>query len=183
MTCGPWRPINLEIYSSRISDLYFTTDIDKTLKSAEVIAKADVEGDGSEVKFEISLNGKTVSTETVIVREGFATATFRTHRPELWYPAKYGKQPLYVLTATLNSGGIKLDTTSKRFGLRRAEVVQRKLDDAPGTSFYFKINNIPVFCGGSDWIPGDNFIPRITTKKYRDWVKLVIEGNQVLELA
>lgn len=180
MTCGPWKPVHLEVYTSCISDLYFRIDVDKSLKSAEVVAKADVEGEASEVTFEISLNGTTVSSEKVKVVDGFATATFRTQSPELWYPATYGKQPLYLLTATLLTSGSKLDSTSKRFGIRRAEVVQRKLEDAPGTSFYFEINNIPVFCGGSDWIPADNFLPRISPQKYRDWVKLVVEGNQVM---
>jgi hypothetical protein len=36
-----------------------------------VIAKADIEGEGSEVRFEISPDGKTVSSETVRVEEGF----------------------------------------------------------------------------------------------------------------
>ena len=180
MTCGPWRPISLESYDSRISDLYFTTTVDKSLKAAEVTAKADVEGDGSEVKFEIYFEGKVVSTETIKVLKGFASATFRTQNPELWYPARYGKQPLYILSATLQTGDFKLDTVNKRFGLRRAEVIQRQLKDAPGTSFFFEINNIPIFCGGSDWIPADNFIPRIKPEKYRDWVKLAVEGNQVM---
>ena len=180
MTCGPWKPINLEVYKSRISDLYFTTDVHKSLKTAEVVAKADVEGEASEITFEISLNGTIVSSETVKVVDGYATATFRTQNPELWYPATYGKQPLYLLTATLHANGSKLDGTSKKFGIRRAELVQRKLEDAPGTSFYFEINNIPVFCGGSNWIPADNFLPRISPQRYRDWVKLVVEGNQVM---
>ena len=154
--------------------------MDKSLKSAEVVAKAEVEGDASAVKFEISLNGTTVSSEIVNLTKGLAVATFRTQNPELWYPAMYGKQPLYVLTATLLSERSKLDIVSKRFGIRRAEVVQKRLEDAPGTSFYFEINNIPVFCGGSNWIPADNFLPRITPQKYRDWVKLVVEGNQVM---
>ena len=154
--------------------------MDKSLKSAEVVAKADVEGNASTVKFEISLNSTTVSSEIVNVRKGLATATFRTRNPELWYPATYGKQPLYVLTATLQSEDSKLDIVSKRFGIRRAEVVQKRLEDAPGTSFYFKINNIPVFCGGSNWIPADSLLPRLTPQKYKDWVKLVVEGNQVM---
>lgn len=178
MTCGPWREVELEIYRSRISDLYFTTDVAKSLESAEVVAKADIEGDAEEVVFEITLGDKLVSTVAVKVEKGFATATFRTQRPELWYPAAYGEQPLYMLKATLSSGNTKLDTASKRFGLRRAEVVQRALEDQPGTSFYFEINNIPVFCGGSNWIPADSFVPRISRKRYRDWVRLAVEGNQ-----
>lgn len=145
-----------------------------------MVAQADVEGNGTEVTFEISLNGTTVSQETVKVDKGFATATFMTQNPELWYPATYGQQPLYTLTASLVSGTTEYDSVSKRFGLRRAELIQRKLEDAPGTTFFFEINNIPIFCGGSNWIPADNFIPRISSQKYREWIKLLVEGNQVM---
>ena len=180
MTCGPWRPIHLEVYSSCILDLYSTTDVDSSLKSAKLVVKADVEGDSTALKFELSLEGKVVNTEEVKVSVGIATVTFRVESPELWYPASYGEQPLYTLTATLVSGDIELDVKCKRIGIRRANVVQRKLEDAPGTTFYFEINNIPIFCGGSDWIPADNFIPRITSNRYRGWVKLAVEGNQLM---
>jgi beta-mannosidase len=50
-----------------------------------------------------------------------------------------------LIIATLISGNEEYDTASKRFGLRKAELIQRKLDDAPGTTFFFEINNIPVF--------------------------------------
>lgn len=180
MTCGPWRPINLEIYTSRISDLYFTTNVDKSLRVAELVAKADVEGDAESVRFEISIDGKASGFDVVKLTKGFATATFRVQDPQLWYPHSYGTQPLYTLCATLLSGDQTLDVANKKFGLRRAELIQRKLEDAPGTTFFFEINNIPVFCGGSDWIPADNFIPRISPTRYRDWVKLVRDGHQVM---
>lgn len=183
MTCGPWRPINLEVYESRISDLYFTTDVPESLETAEIVAKADIEGDASHVKFDLSLGGEAVATETVKVSGQFATATFKLDKPDLWYPWKYGKQPLYTLTATLvttNSEAHEVDVQSKRLGLRRAELVQRPIKDQPGLSFFFRINNIPVFCGGSNWIPADSFIPRITPEKYYDWVKLAADGNQTM---
>jgi beta-mannosidase len=180
MTCGPWRPINLEIFSSRISDLYFTNRVDKFLKSAEFVAKADIEGTASEVKFDISLDGKEVVSKTVKASKGHATHKFKIEDPELWFPIRYGQQPLYTITATLLDGSAEVDSESKKFGLRRAELVQRSLTDQPGTTFFFQINNIPIFCGGSDWIPADNFIPRISKEKYYDWVKLVADGNQFM---
>ena len=183
MTCGPWRPINLEIYEARITDLYFTTDVAESLESAEIVAKADIEGSGSHVNFELSQDGQVVATETAKIENGFATNTFKLDTPKLWYPWKYGQQPLYTLTATLvttNSATCDLDNVSKRLGLRRAELVQRPLKDQEGLSFFFKINNIPIFCGGSNWIPADNFIPRITPEKYHDWVKLAKDGNQTM---
>ena len=80
----------------------------------------------------------------------------RTMKPRLWYPRRYGEQPLYTLTAILladrKGRTVILDSKSKRFGLRRAEVMQRKLTDSPGTTFMFNINNIDIFCGGSNWI-------------------------------
>ena len=72
------------------------------------------------------------------------------------------------------------DSISKRIGLRRAEVVQNKLLDATGTSFTFLINDVPVFCGGSNWIPADMFTPRVDQDKYRQWITKVIESNQVM---
>ncbi|KAH6711836.1 glycoside hydrolase family 2 protein [Leptodontidium sp. MPI-SDFR-AT-0119] len=180
MTCGPWRPINLEIFSSRISDLYFTSNVYKSLKSAEFVAKADVEGSATEIKFDISLDGKEVATKTVKAEKGHASHKFQIDDPALWFPIRYGKQPLYTVTAILVEGTAEIDTQSKKFGLRRAELIQRPMTDQPGTTFFFQINNIPVFCGGSDWIPADNFIPRISKEKYYDWVKLVADGNQFM---
>lgn len=180
MTCGPWRPINLETYSSRISDLYFTTDVSASLDSAEFVAKADVEGTATEVNFVIFLDEEEVASKTVKVTKGHATHTFKIDKPELWYPVRYGKQPLYTVTASLREGNSEVDSKSKKFGLRRAELVQRPISDQPGASFFFRINNIPVFCGGSNWIPADNFIPRISKEKYYDWVKLVADGNQFM---
>lgn len=52
-----------------------------------------------------------------------------------------------------------LDTSRKTVGFRRLRVVQEPLIDQPGTSFYFEVNNVPVFCGGSNWfVLSDNLI-------------------------
>ncbi|OJD28359.1 hypothetical protein ACJ73_00230 [Blastomyces percursus] len=180
MTCGPWRPVNLEIYEARISDLHFRQTVDKSLKHAELVVTAEVEGNADNVAFHISLGDEKKGLEIVDIKDGIASVTFHIQAPQLWYPSKYGKQPLYILSATLSSNGVKLDSTSKRIGLRRAKLIQSKMDDTEGTSFFFEVNNIPVFCGGSNWIPADNFIPRITPQKYHDWVKLMVAGNQMM---
>lgn len=180
MTAGPWRPVWLELYNAKISDLYFTINVADSLDSASVVAKADVEGSATEVIFELSLNGKLVQQSSSKINGGYAQATLDVSQPELWYPTSYGSQPLYELKATLLQGGSELDASSKRVGIRKARVVQRELNDAPGTSFFFEINNIPIFCGGSNWIPADNFIPRIGKQKYYDWLKIVRDGNQAM---
>ncbi len=178
LTCGPWRPISLEVYTSSISDLFCSTHVDQSLQWAELTARCEVDGKADEVLLEVVLQGRKVSCATAKVVNGLASASFRTQNPELWYPARYGRQPLYELKATLLSERHVCDTKSKYFGLRRVEVIQREVRDAPGTSFFFRINGIPMFCGGSNWIPADSFIPRIKPSRYRDWIKLAVAGNQ-----
>lgn len=180
LTCGPWRPINLEVYESRVTDLYADVDVDESLKTANVVVHTETEGKASNVRFQVSLDGMEVASETTNVQDQHASTTFHIKDPSLWYPIRYGKQPLYTIKATVIEDGNELDSTSKRIGLRRAELVQRPLDGQPGTSFFFQVNNIPLFCGGSNWIPADTFIPRITKEKYYDWVRLVAEGNQFM---
>lgn len=180
LTCGPWRPIFLEIYHARISDLSFTTNVDRSLDSAEIVARAEIEGVADKIAFEISIDGAVVGTEIVSIDGDTASATFKTQKPKLWYPHTYGKQPLYLLSAKLYHKGIVLDSASKRFGLRRARVIQRRLTDASGLTFSFEINNIPIFCGGSNWIPADMFTPLISAERYRNWVKMAVDGNQIM---
>lgn len=156
---------------------------------ATVITYAEVEigSNATEaVRFDVTIGDSSVTSETVTVDPALhrASATFRISSPALWYPARYGKQPLYTVKATLLAKwGDQLeevDTITKRIGLRRAELMQRPLQGQPGTSFFFEINNIPIFCGGSNWIPADSFLPRISRQRYHDWVKLVADGNQCM---
>ncbi|KAM7198250.1 beta-mannosidase [Naviculisporaceae sp. PSN 640] len=188
-TCGPWRPITLEIYETRLADLNIQSVVDKSLSSAEVTVTAELEDStGSEaVQFDIFLGEEKVASETVSNTSESSnkiSASFHLPNPSLWYPIRYGPQPLYTITATLLANKdherVIIDSITKRTGLRLASLVQRPLQDQPGTSFFFSINNIPVFCGGSDWIPADNFIPRITSQKYHDWINLLAEGNQFM---
>lgn len=180
MTCGPWRPVTLETYDARIVDLHFRQDIDNDLSRATIIVKAEIEGPATHVLFELILGEILWASELVPVTAELSETRVTISKPELWYPSGYGKQPLYELKATAYSGAHEVDSSSKKIGLRSAKLIQRPLEDAPGKTFFFEINDIPIFCGGSDWIPADSFIPRISDEKYRNWVKLAVEGNQVM---
>lgn len=95
--------------------------------------------------------------------------------PRLWYPLGYGEQPLYTVKATVEGAA---DSVSKRTGLRLSELVQRPLPGQKGQSFFFRVNNIPIYSQGTDWIPPDVFLPRMTPQRYRDWLTWAAKGNQ-----
>ncbi|KAK2867849.1 hypothetical protein FQN49_003412 [Arthroderma sp. PD_2] len=185
LTCGPWRPITLEVYSARISDLCYTAQFKGRLKEAEISITADVEGHASGVVFSLSLDTQeqvpgNQFVVTAEVKDGKAATTIHLRNPQLWYPARYGSQPLYSLKAELVYKDVMLDSRCKRIGLRKIELVKRRLEESAGTTFIFEVNGIPIFCGGSNWIPGDSFIPRISPQRYRDWIKLAVDGHQVM---
>lgn len=177
-TAGPWRPVYLEQYMVRVADVWYQADVSPDLKtsSGHLFAKVDGETPSSQkVALTISLDGKTVFEKTCDVDEnGLAQTEFSIANPQLWYPYGFGSQTRYELKATIGS----YDTKSKLIGFRRAELIQEK--DDYGKSFYFRINGVDVFSGGSCWIPADSFVSQISAQRYRDWMKLMVEGNQIM---
>jgi len=179
-TCGPWRPIRLETYQARIADLRIDYGLDAKLASASGQLTAKVEGSGARsVAFEVRMGEEVAFERSVDVRGDAATVDFAVDRVRLWYPHGYGEQPLYTVTATLLSAdGVSLHQATRKTGFRKGELVQEP--DAIGKSFFFRVNGVDVFCGGSDWIPADSFTPRVTAEKYRKWLELMVDGYQVM---
>jgi beta-mannosidase len=181
MTCGPWKPIHLDLYDLRIADLHFRTELNSDLTIAEIVATADIEGSDKTVHFELSIDGNVITEETVRGYRGLASVTFKFQNPQLWWPFTHGSQPLYKLSASLLNMALSIiDNTSKTFGIREIELIQHPLQDQDGKSFFFQINNVPIFITGACWIPGDSFTPQITSERYRRWVSLARNCNQVM---
>ncbi|KAI5862460.1 glycoside hydrolase family 2 protein [Durotheca rogersii] len=174
MTAGPWRPVYLEQYVARIDDVWTHHEVSEDLKvvSGRVFAKVAGLAPKS-VTLSLSLHGHTVwEKESLVDSDGLAASDFRVDSPELWHQYGFGSQIRYEVKASIGSR----DEKSKLIGFRRVELVQEK--DDFGKSFYFRINGNDVFSGGSCWIPADSFLSRISTERYRDWIKLMVEGRQ-----
>lgn len=48
-----------------------------------------------------------------------------------------------------------------------------------GLSFYFRVNGMPIFMKGSNWIPADSFQSRITKDKLRNLLGSAKQANMV----
>lgn len=178
MTAGPWRPVRLEMYTARINDVRVDYRVADDLKSVQGTISVDTEGCVDDVTVNVKLAGQSVFEETLAIIDGKAVMDFTVPNVSLWYPHGYGAQTLYTIDTTVKAGTQDLDHHSQRMGFRRVELIQDR--DDIGRSFYFRINGVDVFCGGSDWIPADSFLPAITEERYRDWLKLMVDGNQVM---
>lgn len=178
---GPWKPIYLERFQTRIvqEQLLITPAVAEDLKSATLAFSGSItDGDGNlSLKAELmDPSGTTViSEQTVSVAPNRAfESSIKLGKPQLWYPFQHGSQPLYTLKLSLGDS----DVYEKKIGFRRVRVLEHALKNAEGNSFVFEINNIRMFCGGSCWIPGDFLLPRMTRERYEAWVTLAKAGNQ-----
>lgn len=171
LTCGPWRPVYLESFVTRIADLNIDIDVTDSLDSATVNATLELQGtDNNDKLVQVNISGP--DGETIFTGSGNISTCIKN--PQLWYPVGYGKQPLYTVTATLGDQKI-----ARKVGIRHLRLIQRPLENgAPGTTFFFQVNQIPIYCRGANWVPGDTFLPRINAKRYRQWIELALHGNQ-----
>ena len=89
----------------------------------------------------------------------------RIKNPQLWWPSGYGDQPLYTVKVELCCGGQALDQWQRRIGLRTLTMHREK--DQWGESFCHQVNGVDIFAMGSDYIPEDNLLPRVTPERTR----------------
>ncbi|XP_046568092.1 beta-mannosidase-like [Haliotis rubra] len=83
-----------------------------------------------------------------------------------WWPNGYGNQTLYTVEVTFTSNN-EVSIKQRRVGFRIVYLIQNPFGNDQGLTFYFKINNLPVFFKGSNWIPADSFQENITRERLR----------------
>ncbi|WP_235932493.1 beta-mannosidase [Dictyobacter arantiisoli] len=185
MTAGPWRAIHLEAYEVRIADVHCPYEVAEDLSSALLPIHVQIENGERSTAAELSVAlynpaGVLVAEQTVPVQSERTDVQLTLEQVELWWPHGYGEQPLYRLETIVRDAQGVLDQHSLVLGLRRLGLIQHALQDEPGSSFYFEINNTPIFCGGANWIPADSFTTSIDRARYRQWLQLAVDGNMTM---
>ena len=187
LTAGIWQEVRLESYTARLTDLACPVEISADLTEAVLPVSFSIEGPAHQPHtVELTLYGpddQPVDRQEIPAAGGQSglAHTFRLDNPRLWWVRGYGEQAFYRLEAQLlDRSGTEQDRQSLRLGLRRIRLVQEPLEGETGTSFYFEVNNLPIFAGGANWIPADSFLPRLTEPDYRRWLERVAAAHMVM---
>ena len=89
-------------------------------------------------------------------------------QPELWWPAGYGAQPRYTVTAALYRGDTELDRKELRVGLRTIDLDRSA--DGDGSRYRFIVNGIRIFFRGDSLVIDDSITARSDAGR---WIRLV----------
>ncbi|KAF7313298.1 Beta-mannosidase B [Mycena chlorophos] len=182
MTTGPWKPIVVESYDNRVNDVDIRTRVSDSF-SASLSANFNFTKQRGRASFVLKRPDGTTefAVEEIPMDDGRAVVSrdFAEGAIQLWYPVHYGAQPMYTAEIRIvDEDGNVLDSVSQKIAFRRVVVVQEPLVDQPGLTFLFEVNGVRVFCGGSNWIPADSFLTTVAGQRYRDWLQLLVNGNQ-----
>lgn len=167
VTCGIWRPVVVEAWSGARIKSVFVQPQNVTAEAAEIVSVFEVVSDSAQrVTLTASMDDVALLSGEHSVQPGLNRITVhgRLVKPALWWTNGLGEPRLYEYKARLESGGGGMDECAARIGVRSLEIMRDR--DADGVSFYVRLNGVPVFMKGANYIPQDNFQNRVTRERY-----------------
>lgn len=181
VTSGIWRPVYLRAWSgSRINDVFIEqkrVDPRCAVISGHVEILADQAIPNARVSITDEATGKLLGDKVVNLQSGInrVTVDFMMRNPRLWWSNGLGEPHLYQFRTRVEGADAVLDTKIERVGIRSLRVVHEP--DSHGHTFYVELNGKPVFAKGANYIPQDNFLPRVTPEKYKQTILDAVNVN------
>ncbi len=166
VTCGIFKPVRLVAWSDfRTTDVVYTLEYltkDTAYMLVDFMFQADKPGEynfsvneGFNQLFVSKYKNKTKKNEHLQFR-------FKIVKPRLWWCNGLGKPELYTFSL-IASRKQKYSSITTTTGIRKIELSSDQLNS--DGSFQFILNDVPVFAKGTNWIPLDNFLTRITNSQ------------------
>ena len=177
VSMGIWRPIvlhfweNFRVIENRVSQQKLSKEEAVVVWFAKIVAEKE-----AVLSYRIGTNSIRYLSKTIRLQKGenTITDTFRVQNPKLWWPNGYGEQNIYSFHVDLKSKNQHF-SERKQLGFRTIEHISES--DSIGKSFYFRVNGIPIYAKGANYIPQDNFLPNADSSRYKELIKSVKDAN------
>lgn len=168
ITSGIWRPIFLEAWNDIKIENSQIIQRKVTSQSADLSSIIEIIADNyyPNAHIIIKANEMCLSNNRVNLKKGLnkIILNYNIQNPQLWWTNGLGKPYLYKFTTSVILNNGISDSITENIGIRSLKLITQK--DTIGTSLYFELNGKPIFMKGANYIPGDNFLTRISNKKY-----------------
>ncbi|WP_040279961.1 beta-mannosidase [Psychroserpens damuponensis] len=177
-TSGIWKPITLSAWNDfKINEIQITQEqlnSSNAKLSLELKKFSNVELDKL-LTYDVYLND-TLHHSSKAIFKGYSWITqFEIKNPKRWWPHNLGEPYLYDIKVVVRANEKILDSVSVKKGLRTIELVTKK--DSVGESFYFKVNEVPVYMKGANYIPQNSMQNQVTNTHYENLLNNVVDAN------
>ena len=178
VSSGIWKPVKIHAWNSvKINSVKISTN-EITSKYALLSASIDTKTTSKGYyTFLIKYKEHILNKQRIQLEEGqqIIDLKFDIENPKLWWTNGLGDAFLYVFKFEIRKQNKLIDTSSVRYGIRTIELIQEP--DKFGKSFYFKLNGVPAFMKGANYIPQDNFQNRVSKEHYNQLINTAIKSN------
>ena len=173
VSCGIWRDIGIQYWDDY--QLKNLNVIQRKVSKEEALLDAVVTVESDSIfsrELILKLNNREIK-KTFSLQKGLNNVRFEAisiKNPELWWTNGLGKPALYEVAVTCTKGALR-----QKIGLRMLELVREK--DEKGESFYFRLNGVPVFARGANYIPLNIFQDRVNSIHYEEMIDNAASAN------
>ena len=178
ITSGISKPIELvawddfKIENIKIKQLALSDSNAELLVEISKISNVKLD---KNLTYEIYINGNRNKQSNEIYKGYTWLTKIKIKNPKKWWPHNLGKPYLYDIKVVVKDGKTVLDSVSVKKGLRTIELVSEK--DSIGKSFYFKVNDVPVYTKGANYIPQNSFQNQVKEEDYKKLLNDVVDAN------
>lgn len=180
ITCGITSPPYLEIWKNHYPQDLFLICKEIVADKARIMVEFSIESkikEGATIGIYEKPSGRDFLIKEIELNPDTKKyrAEFVIENPQLWWCNGMGEPHIYDLEfkiKTDSGAGWKKEIP---FGVRKIEVVNE--DDSIGRSFYVKLNGIPVYIKGANYIPQSSFITEVRESDYTKIIQTARESN------